>query len=173
MGGDVASEASESVEDRQSRGNGAEDERSEDESGVDKGSMEGTERVGEFIYRSEGPNWAGSRESGRFVASDEAERFWSKVDQSGTCWLWMGGVTSDGYGRFVLTSGRIVRAHRYAYELLVGPIPDRHTVDHLVAPDGACTSTLCVRAPDHLEAVTNSENLRRRHARRRAQETDR
>lgn len=103
------------------------------------------------------------RDNGRFVSVvPEVDRFWSKVDQADPsgCWLWLGGVNRFGYGRFAATSADLVLAHRYAYELVVGPIPAGLTLDHL------CERPPCVR-PDHLEPVTNSENLRRRHARRR------
>lgn len=46
------------------------------------------------------------------------------------------------------------RAHRYAYELAYGPIAEGLVIDHL------CRNKPCVR-PDHLEAVTNAENIRR------------
>lgn len=65
------------------------------------------------------------------------------------CWLWTGPTDGHGYGR----AGR-VRAHRFSYELLVGPIPDGLVLDHL------CRVPLCVR-PDHLEPVTDGENTRR------------
>ena len=52
----------------------------------------------------------------------------------------------------------MVMAHRFAYELLVGPIPDDLELDHL------CRNTCCVN-PEHLEAVTHLENMRRRHLR--------
>jgi hypothetical protein len=88
------------------------------------------------------------------------ERFWSKVDRQPDdgCWLWTGAVTVDGYGRLRATSTVEVRAHRYAYELLVGPIPEGLTLDHL------CERPACVR-PEHLEPVEHAENVRRRHAR--------
>lgn len=45
-------------------------------------------------------------------------------------------------------------AHRIAYELYKGKIPDGLTVDHL------CFNRLC-QNPQHLEAVTFEENARR------------
>lgn len=82
------------------------------------------------------------------------ERFWAKVQKTETCWLWTGAKETRGYGHFTLggrTDRRIVKAHRYAYELLVGPIPEGLTLDHL------CRVRWCVR-PDHLEPATNREN---------------
>lgn len=82
------------------------------------------------------------------------ERFWAKVEkQEGGCWLWTGAITSHGYGQFKV-DGRLVGAHRFAYELLVGPIPLGLTLDHL------CRIRHCVN-PSHLEAVTNRENTLR------------
>lgn len=68
----------------------------------------------------------------------------------GWCWLWLGDSVKGGYGR-VRHGGRNVLAHRWAYELLVGQIPDGMTLDHL------CRNPACVR-PSHLEAVTMLEN---------------
>jgi len=107
------------------------------------------------------------RDAGRFVSRvPEVDRFWSKVDLHGLahpvlgpCWLWTDPLNRYGYGRFARTSAHRVLAHRYAYELLVGPIGEGLTLDHL------CERPACVR-PSHLEPVTNSENVRRRHARR-------
>lgn len=80
---------------------------------------------------------------------DVEASFWSRVEKSATCWLWQGSVGSTGYGTF-----RALAAHRYAYEVTVGPIPAGLVLDH------ACKVPRCVR-PDHLEPVTQSENLRR------------
>lgn len=95
------------------------------------------------------------------------ERFWAKVDKTeGGCWLWLGGTTGttsgSAYGRFLPDGQRSgdrkpVLAHRFAYELLEGPIPEGYTLDHLA---DRCQSTLCVN-PAHLEPVTIAENIRR------------
>lgn len=55
-----------------------------------------------------------------------------------------------GYG-YITIAGRGRLAHRAAYELLVGPIPDGLTLDHL------CRRPACVN-PEHLEPVTQREN---------------
>lgn len=85
-----------------------------------------------------------------------AERFWAKVDRlEGTddCWLWRGYISPSGYGRF--TYGDLGHlAHRFAYEDHIGPIPTGLTLDHL------CRNPACVR-PDHLEPVSNAENIQR------------
>lgn len=83
------------------------------------------------------------------------ERFWSKVmlpDGNG-CMRWTANKFTDGYGAFKM-DGKNRGAHRVAYELLVGPIPAGLQLDHL------CRVRDCV-APDHLEPVTNAENIRR------------
>lgn len=87
------------------------------------------------------------------------ERFWSKVQFGGwsDCWLWAAGMASDGYGVFRY-KGVSQRAHRVAYELLVGPIPEGFQVDHVV--EWGCGVRRCVN-PLHLEAVTQAENVRR------------
>lgn len=85
-------------------------------------------------------------------------RFWRLVDTNTPtgCWLWTGSTNEKGYGRFKV-AGKNVRAHRFAYELLVEPIPDDLQLDHL------CEVKACVN-PAHLEVVDNAENTRRRYA---------
>lgn len=80
-------------------------------------------------------------------------RFWSHVDRSGECWLWLLQRTSEGYGR-VRVNGERWFAHRFSYTIAKGPIPPELTIDHL------CRTRACVR-PDHLEAVTVSVNVLR------------
>lgn len=81
-----------------------------------------------------------------------AERFWSKVDKSGECWVWRGGVDSFGYGRFQVKGFK--NAHRWAYVQANGKVPDGLELDHL------CRNPKCVR-PGHLEAVPHLINILR------------
>lgn len=88
---------------------------------------------------------------------DPAERFFEKVDTAGPCWERRDGINDQGYGRFYAGPGapqKDVYAHRWAYEHLVGPIPEGLTLDHL------CRNLICVN-PDHLDPVTVGENARR------------
>lgn len=81
------------------------------------------------------------------------ERFWARVDASGDCWLWMSGRNGNGYGvTYARGRSRPTVAHRWAWESLVGPIPKGLYLDHL------CRVRRCVN-PDHLDVVTNRENL--------------
>lgn len=87
----------------------------------------------------------------------QIERFWSCVQRSDGCWLWTSALDRDGYGRFrAKIAGRPLQtgAHRVAFVLLRGPIPDGLQLDH------TCREKRCVR-PDHLEPVTIAENRRR------------
>lgn len=99
----------------------------------------------------------------RLIRGTPEERFWSKVNvngpvpasrpELGPCWLWKGFI-HKGYGQYAITAPLLVRAHRFAYELLVGPIPQGLHLDHL------CRVRSCVN-PAHLEPVTCKENLLR------------
>jgi hypothetical protein len=80
-------------------------------------------------------------------------RFWARVEETETCWLWRGTVRADGYGKLWVRAHNVF-AHRVAYELIYGPIPEGLQIDHL------CRVRACVR-PSHLEAVTAAENTRR------------
>jgi len=88
------------------------------------------------------------------VCKTPEERFFDKVtpEPNSGCWLWTACVNEKGYGTF--RDDKKVKAHRFSYELHVGPIPDGLQIDHL------CRVRSCVN-PDHLEAVTCAENLRR------------
>ena len=85
-------------------------------------------------------------------------------DVIGGCWLWTGGRDKDGYGFWYDQRGRMVRAHRKAYELCFGEILNGLTVDHL------CSVRMCVN-PNHMELVTQSVNAKRRRRVRRDEKT--
>jgi hypothetical protein len=80
------------------------------------------------------------------------ERFFEKTryDSSG-CLLWIGALQSQGYGSFGNGNGSSMLAHRFAWELAHGAIPDDLTVDHL------CVTKRCVDAA-HMQLVTRSLN---------------
>jgi hypothetical protein len=82
-----------------------------------------------------------------------AERFWSKVDRSGDCWVWTA-VRVHGYGRFTINGqARSVLAHRVAWKLSQGPIPEGLHVCH------RCDNPPCCN-PAHLFLGTDADNLR-------------
>jgi hypothetical protein len=85
---------------------------------------------------------------------NEANRFWSKVDRSGKCWVWTAS-TAAGYGAFRRSNPRRQEgAHRVSWELVYGPIPKGWSVLHM------CDNKLCVR-PTHLfigDARTNAQD---------------
>ena len=87
-------------------------------------------------------------------------RFWSKVNRaaetgpSGDCWEWTGYHNAQGYGSFGIGS-KVFRAHRVAFILENGPIPDGLHVLH------TCDNPECVN-PDHLWLGTNADNAKDR-----------
>ena len=91
------------------------------------------------------------------------ERFWKKVDRSGgpdACWPWTG-ATQKGYGALGIggRKGKTVSAHRFAWELEHGPIPEGMNVLH------HCDNPPCCNAqhPNHLFLGTFSDNTRDMH----------
>lgn len=90
------------------------------------------------------------------IHGDDEARFWSNVDQtpSNGCWLWTGNRDRQDYGLFTV-DGQKVRAHRFAYELLVGEIPEGLVLDHVV-----CDTPPCVN-PAHLDPTTSVANVMR------------
>lgn len=83
------------------------------------------------------------------------ERFWAKVVQDGDCWLWSGqNFSQEGYGKFSISAGEVKYAHLWAWEHMVGSVPDGLELDHL------CLNKACVN-PAHLEPVTHDINMQR------------
>src|ERR1035437_6508103 len=89
-----------------------------------------------------------------YITGTPEERFWFYVNKDGPggCWLWTAS-TACGYGQ-IKVGKKVVRVHRFAYQLLVGDIPDGLQLDHL------CRVLICCN-PAHLEPVTNRENVLR------------
>lgn len=89
----------------------------------------------------------------RYADARLPARFWKKVACIPTgCWEWRAAATR-GYGVYAVER-RAQRAHRVAFEALVGPIPEGMDLDHL------CRNPSCVN-PAHLEVVTHRENVLR------------
>lgn len=85
------------------------------------------------------------------------ERFWEFVDWANEgCWNWHGFIGVNGYGH-LRYHGKPMDAHRVAYILAHGPIPDGFFVCH------TCDNPKCCR-PEHLYAGTAADNVHDREA---------
>lgn len=83
-------------------------------------------------------------------------RFWAKVAVAGPdeCWEWTASKTQHGYGQIMVTASprKITRAHRAAWVLTCGPVPDGMVVCHRCDNPGCCN-------PAHLFVGTQLDNI--------------
>jgi hypothetical protein len=84
------------------------------------------------------------------LTADSTVRLWTQTQLSDGCWEWQGVTNNYGYGR-IRHQGRYTLAHRLAYELAYGPIPDKLQIHH------RCANRRCIR-PGHLQALTHREH---------------
>lgn len=82
------------------------------------------------------------------------QRFWEKVQKTDNCWLWIGAKNPGGYG-MILKEQRRELAHRLAFEMKNGPVPDGIVVDHI------CRNRSCVNQ-DHLRLASTKQNSENR-----------
>lgn len=83
----------------------------------------------------------------------DVDRFMGRVlwpSSISACWLWRGYQDADGYGRVVFGQTHY-RAHRVAYHMFRGSLPQDLVIDHL------CRVRNCVN-PLHMEPVTIEVN---------------
>lgn len=86
------------------------------------------------------------------------DSFWSKVrrfKRPGSCWVWTGGMDSDGYGSFHIPDGGTIGAHKYSY-MLAHP---GEVIKEGICILHSCDNRPCVN-PEHMFLGTNLDNIK-------------
>lgn len=102
---------------------------------------------------------------------DPVANFWKKLTpgDADACWPWEGNIEPSGYGTFQTTHEgvRFTKAHRFAYHVMIGPVPDGMDLDHTCHTNDSnchlgndCPHRACCN-PRHLEPVTEMTNIHR------------
>ena len=104
-------------------------------------------------------SYAQGHNAKRGVGGDIKYRLLSKikVHPSSHCWEWISGTDKKGYGEIRLKNGKSggkrAHAHRMAYEVFVGKIPQGMLVCHI------CDNPKCIN-PEHLFLGAYKDNYR-------------
>lgn len=110
------------------------------------------------LAETDGANLHGKRQPSRYRPGHRRKRvryIEMPMGYRTPCYVWQLAKLANGYGMcWDATLGKMVSAHRFYYEREYGPIPVNLQCDHL------CRNRDCVR-PDHIEPVTQVENIRR------------
>jgi len=87
------------------------------------------------------------------MESKYLKRFLERIEiNSDGCWIWSHTITHERYA--VFWDGKQTMAHRTSFEHWKGEIKEGLQIDHL------CRNRSCVN-PEHLEAVSHAENMKR------------
>ena len=108
-----------------------------------------------FRHAPPKPRVTRHRESGQRVSLTPDERFLARIavpSDPSACHKWTGARDASGYG-IARIGDTLVRAHRYAWSRVNGPIPAGKVICH------TCDNPPCVNL-DHLWPGTQGENIR-------------
>ena len=86
------------------------------------------------------------------VSEHSKELFWSKVNKTDDCWVWLAYKDKHGYGDARL-DGKTFKAYRAAFIIVEGYNPEGYDLHHM------CHNTSCVK-PDHLEVLRRSHHMK-------------